>query len=137
MTRWGRVAGGSNDSKQFFTLTSQLDVPVPGNGGAAKCGPPVASCRRLSEGRRLSGWGMCHAASGALHSAQQQQLYVVPRERLFEWIECQGLEEKRLWVGWGLHWQLRQLPQQLSSNRHSKQDRILSLDFDLGNSSER
>ena len=63
----GRICFGS---KQCFTLTSRLDVLVPGNGGAVKCGPPVASCRRLSEGRRLSGWGMCHAASGALHSAQ-------------------------------------------------------------------
>ena len=42
-------------------------------------------------------------------------------------------------VGWVLQWQLRQLPQQLSSDRHnSKQDRILSFDFDLiGNSSLR
>ena len=47
----GRITFGS---KQCFTLTSRFDVPVPGNGGAAKCGPPVASCRRLSEGCRLS-----------------------------------------------------------------------------------
>ena len=47
----GRICFGS---KQCFTLTSRLDVPAPGNGGAAKCGPPVASCRRLSEGCRLS-----------------------------------------------------------------------------------